>query len=171
MNRVTILLVTLVASSLCFASVECSLPSTEVDKIKRWGAIEDNNVGGLYGVPLILKINVKNIGEQPSWNTNDDNPPMSAKSAIQIATKFIGERLVDFPDAEWLITKITLLPLQASKGDVWCWQVSFTLQHEGVTTGHEILCGIYITMDGNIIEPQEDPWKGYEGKTIFRARK
>ena len=106
---------------------------------------------------IVIEIKNSVTRSQASWEHTDANPPVSARTALQIADKFRRERFQDHTFYDWSLEHAALTPLDI-KDDKWCWIILFKAVPKPGTGGSGLWpeFPVYVLMDGSILEP-EDP--------------
>src|SRR5215831_6397878 len=87
----------------------------------------------------------------PPWPANEDNPPLSPRSAIDIASKQLAALLPDGKD--WRLYEVTLRPIE----DRWVYLVQFLEPlrpvDQQLSTGFQIV----VLMNGVAVTPKVSP--------------
>ena len=86
----------------------------------------------------------------PAWPAGQDNPPLSARSAIDIASKELAELLPDGKD--WRLYEVTLRPIE----DRWVYLVQFLEPLRSNAGGQQLSSGfeIVVLMNGVAVMPR-----------------
>jgi len=86
----------------------------------------------------------------PAWPAGQDNPPLSARRAIDIATKQLATLLPDGKD--WRLYEVTLRPIQ----DHWVYLVQFLEPLRGNGGGQQLSSGfeVVVLMNGVAVMPR-----------------
>ena len=86
----------------------------------------------------------------PAWPAGQDNPPLSARSAIDIASKELAELLPDGKD--WRLYEVTLRPIE----DRWVYLVQFLEPLRGNGGGQQLSSGfeVVVLMNGVAVMPR-----------------
>jgi hypothetical protein len=97
-------------------------------------------------------ISRKAIANAPKWRDGDDNPPVSARSALVIATRERDriDRLLDYDRSvyKWKLKGISLKP---ADGGGWYWLVEFEQRAPSVSIlGMVPFLHIPVLMDGTV---------------------
>ncbi len=101
-----------------------------------------------------VEIDESLTSRQPKWESNEANPPVSARYAVLKANSFIKTKFPSIPKREWSFVSANLTPLDLKKAK-WCWVVRFDQQPEvGTTETHSPQLSIFVLMDGSVLEPR-----------------
>jgi hypothetical protein len=86
----------------------------------------------------------------PAWPAGEDNPPLSARTAIDIATKQLATLLPDGKD--WRLYEVTLRPI----ADRWVYLVQFLEPLRGNGGGQQLSSGfeVVVLMNGVAVMPR-----------------
>ena len=87
----------------------------------------------------------------PAWEKDAENPPLSAKKAIEAATKMKDSLVKDTKDFKWTFVSATLQPVSDSK---WVWMVHFDAVYRGPSSGIPNHLRIVVHMNGTAVQPQ-----------------
>src|SRR5205085_6896163 len=92
----------------------------------------------------------QDLQKTPSWPAGQENPPLSPRRAIDIATKQLGTLLPDGKD--WRLYEITLRPIE----NHWVYLVQFLEPLKGDGAGKQLSSGfqVVVLMNGTAINPQ-----------------
>jgi hypothetical protein len=82
------------------------------------------------------------------WNSDDDNPPVSARKAIKLATAALKTVAHDTSDWRWSLDSISLE--HDSDQDKWFWEANFYAPGSGRSQDYLV---IFVLMDGSVIKP------------------
>jgi hypothetical protein len=92
------------------------------------------------------------LDKSPSWNDDADNPPLSARKAIKLATQMKDSLVKDSKDFKWVLSTASLEPVGDDK---WFWLINFEAQFQGgLLDGHPHFLRLVVLMDGTVIKPQ-----------------
>ena len=86
----------------------------------------------------------------PAWPAGQDNPPLSARTAIDIATKQLATLLPDGKD--WRLYEVTLRPIE----ERWVYLVQFLEPLRGNGGGQQLSSGfeVVVLMNGVAVMPR-----------------
>jgi hypothetical protein len=92
----------------------------------------------------------QDLQRTPAWPSNQENPPLSARRAIDIASKQVATILPNGKD--WRLYEITLRPI----GDRWVYLVQFLEPLRGDTDGQQLSSGfqLVVLMNGAAVPPR-----------------
>ena len=95
----------------------------------------------------------QDLQKTPSWPANQENPPVSARRAIDIASKYLATLLPNGKD--WRLYQITLKPI----GDRWIYLVEFLEPLRGDAGAQQLSSGfqIVVLMNGVAVVPRVSP--------------
>jgi hypothetical protein len=96
------------------------------------------------GKQFDFKITRELLDNSPDWLDGQENPPLSARRALEIATAYLP-KLVSHPE-DWEAAEIQLTPHVNKK---WVYFVRFSEKKEGLQS----IFGIPVLMSGEAIEP------------------
>ncbi len=95
----------------------------------------------------------QDLQKTPAWAPSQENPPLSARRAIDIATRKLATLLPNGKD--WRLYAVTLRPLE----NRWFYLVEFLepLRNDGA--GQQLSAGfqIVVLMDGTAVTPKVTP--------------
>jgi hypothetical protein len=92
------------------------------------------------------------LENSPSWKDDAENPPLSAKKAIKLATEMKDSLVKDSKDFKWSLESTSLRP---ASGDKWYWLVSYEARFQGAgSTGVPHNLRLIVLMDGKVIKPE-----------------
>ncbi|CAN5570823.1 hypothetical protein BH10ACI1_BH10ACI1_22750 [soil metagenome] len=103
-------------------------------------------------VKYTVKISKEDLKDTPSWNPEEEETaPLSLQKAIEIGRTNL-KRIIPIADDKWRIWNISLEEMGENK---WFYIIEF----EPLTrlNGKHVKLGIFIKMDGTIIEPTVTP--------------
>ena len=92
------------------------------------------------------------VDKTPSWLENSENPPLSAKQAIQKASKFKDTIVVDTKDEKWVLRDAALCPFH---GEKWYWLIRFEAEPFAASFSgvpHDLK--LAVLMDGTVVKPE-----------------
>ncbi len=131
-------------------------PSAERHMVAQFSSY-DFNKGKRYD----FEVYEDDLAQTPSWQTDDEFPPLSPRKAEKLAKSQLKE-LVEQPD-KWRRGAIALH--QMSGGDKWVYIVHFSGFHPpGVIDGAVPMMRIVVLMNGRVIKPKTSP-HGVDQKT------
>ncbi len=104
----------------------------------------------VFSTQYVIEIKDKDLMASPDWSANDENPPLSARKAISIATKLKGKLIKDTDDIKWTIGQASLVPAKDSK---WYWLIYFDPVPQRPFSGNIQSLRLVVLMDGTAIEP------------------
>ena len=95
-------------------------------------------------------ITEQDLQAAPSWPANQDNPPLSARRAIDIASKELATLLPNGKD--WRLYEVTLRPID----DHWVYLVQFLEPLRSNAGGQQLSSGfeIVVLMNGTAVMPR-----------------
>jgi hypothetical protein len=100
-----------------------------------------------------FRINDEDLQKTPAWSPGQENPPLSARSAIEIARKQLATLLPNGKD--WRLYAVTLRPIE----DRWIYLVEFLEPLRGDGGGQQVSSGfqLVVLMNGVAITPRVTP--------------
>jgi hypothetical protein len=103
---------------------------------------------------LRVTLTTEDLERSPSWKTSADNPPLSAKKALQLATAKRLQIAKDRPDWKWELESLALKQADDTT-DKWFWLVHFEcFPTKGGIGGGLPDLRLVVLMDGRVIEPK-----------------
>jgi hypothetical protein len=88
----------------------------------------------------------------PSWDGDQENPPLSARKAINLANKLKDKLVKDSDDWVW---KFDSADLRQGYQDRWYWLVSYEGHFEkGALDGVPPTLRLVVLMDGTVVQPR-----------------
>lgn len=116
-----------------------------------------NEVDGVSDVPktYLSTLTDEALKKTPSWVKGAENPPVSARSAIKLATA-VKDRLVkDSGRWKWHYFCIHLQYRDYSEGKKWYWRVRFEALSDGSLPAVPPTVEVFVLMDGTTTKPVE----------------
>ena len=108
---------------------------------------QSNGFEGLYATIVTSEV----LANTPIWSNDDDNPPLSAKRAREIATRKMAVMTKGLEHFNWRLTSLSLERI----GDGWFWLVTYT--SPPTDTARALPIRIVVLMDGSVVEPKKIP--------------
>jgi hypothetical protein len=95
----------------------------------------------------------QDLQKTPAWAANQENPPLSARGAIDIATKQLAALLPNGKD--WRLYSVTLRPIE----NRWIYLVEFLEPLRGDNAGQQLSSAfqLVVLMNGVAITPKVSP--------------
>jgi hypothetical protein len=90
------------------------------------------------------------LEKSPSWKDDAENPPLSAKKAIKLATEMKDSLVKDSKNYKWTLTSARLEPAGGGK---WYWLIYYEAQFP-IGTGIPDHLRLVVLMDGKVIKPE-----------------
>lgn len=105
-----------------------------------------------FGKRYISTVTWKEINAAPKWGPDDDNPPVSARKAIKLATKVKDSLVKDDRHYQWRLDSVEL---HYWGGDNWYWVATYQAYFKGPggSTGPPIMLRLVVLMDGTAVKP------------------
>ncbi len=97
-------------------------------------------------------ITAEALERTPAWNESNPNPPLSARSAMQLADQLKGKLVHDTEDGQW---GRVAMELRLATADHWYWLARYEL--DTGTTGPIPDLIILVLMDGAVVTPRTYP--------------
>lgn len=128
-------------ASVLAAPSENSLCQDSPSDFKSWAHVGDKQ--------FLFTITKEMLDKTPVWDTKDQNPPLSAKRALELGTKQLQELFGD--TKEWRLDNIELFP--TSGGHRWIYLINFSDRRN--TKADEIapIFRIFVLMNGVAVPP------------------
>ena len=126
------------------------LDANEYRKIK-WSYFQ----GEKYAFGLKREV----VEEMPTWNIGQKMAPkVSPQGAYKVAKSWLDTLPLE-DGFRWDLDLLALEPVDIEKGK-WVWYVSFEYEVlEGGSSGPAPTMGIYVTLDGKLVQPVISKWK------------
>src|SRR4051812_37562608 len=86
----------------------------------------------VFGQKYAVRVPEKAVEAAPKWTQDLDNPPLSARKAIEAATAMQKELVQDTDKYRW---QFETVHLKRHQGDLWYWEVYFLAEPRGISTG------------------------------------
>src|SRR5438128_10198052 len=95
----------------------------------------------------------QDLQKTPAWPANQENPPLSPRRAIDIASKSLAALLPNGKD--WRLQEVTLRPLD----NRWVYLIGFLEPLRGDGAGRQLSSGfqIVVLMNGAAVMPRVSP--------------
>lgn len=128
-------------AALLVLSLPCAEPAARVK-------LHSHALGKCYSVTITEEA-LKNA---PAWKEDAENPPVSPRSALKLATEVKDKVASDNKDWKWQFESASLKHLE---GDRWYWLVSFEARPKGDVSiaGVAPNLRLVVLMDGTAIKP------------------
>ncbi len=108
---------------------------------------------------LACQVPYRDLLRSPPWQAGQENPPISARMAIDLADKEKSRYLVDAEIGDtprtWLMTEVSLVPGDDNR---WHWVVGYRRHsHHPVfgMLGDEFKLSVVVLMDGRVVPQKE----------------
>ena len=101
-----------------------------------------------------FNITEEQLNDTPSWQENADNPPLSARKAIQVAQAFLPKMIAK--SEQWTLHKLSLEKM--GDKDKWVYVVQFEGPHPG-GDGFVSTMDIVVLMSGVPVKPKVSEWE------------
>ena len=109
------------------------------------------HVSYVHGKKYEFSITVTQFKKMPKWDMKNENPPLSARKAIQLSEPLRQKLIPDTSEEEWKLRAVVLKP---SVFDKWYWVVIYEASPVRVTSqGPREEMSFIILMDGTVIQP------------------
>ena len=97
------------------------------------------------------------ISAAPAWKQDEENPPVSARKAIRLATKVKDSLVKDDEHFGWRMRSVEL---HEWGGDYWYWVATYEaiLQGGRASSGQPSQIRLIVLMDGTAVKPAVNPW-------------
>lgn len=96
------------------------------------------------GKQFEFTVTSKQLENCPEWLSEQDNPPLSARRALAVASDYLP-KLVSNAE-EWEVRDVRLRPVR----DKWVYVLEFSERREGVKSPFVIV----VLMNGEVVEPK-----------------
>jgi hypothetical protein len=118
-----------------------------------------NSVGpvisiGSYTADRQLAVSITNAAllASPPWDGKAENPPLSARKAIALASTKKDKLVKDSEDWKWHLESASLRPSDEGR---WFWLVSFVAYPQrAMLAGVPPTLRLVVLMDGTVVEPK-----------------
>ena len=98
----------------------------------------------------VVRVSGEDLEKSPSWKDDAENPPLSAKKAIKLATEMKDSLVKDSKNYKWTLTSARLEPAGGGK---WYWLIYYEAQFP-IGTGIPDHLRLVVLMDGKVIKPE-----------------
>lgn len=105
-----------------------------------------------FGKAYYSEISRDALNKSPAWNTEDENPPLSARKAINLSDARFKKLVKDTEDYKWRREEAAVVFL----GSKFCyWKITYEAWvTRGGSSGPPITIELFVLMDGTFIEPE-----------------
>jgi hypothetical protein len=104
-----------------------------------------------FGKHYIVRVSPKDLKQSPSWKKDEENPPLSARKAIKLATKMKDSLVKDSKDFKWELQSAALEP---AGNDKWLWIVCYQAVFSGASVSSVPHLRLAVLMDGKVVKPE-----------------
>lgn len=106
---------------------------------------------GSYGNGKQYTVSVSKdmLEKSPRWMEPDENPPISARRAIELATAMKDSLVKDSDSWKWKLRSASLEPIDGH----WFWEISFEGKFDGFLEGRPPNLRLVVLMDGTVVKP------------------
>jgi hypothetical protein len=100
-----------------------------------------------------FRISDEELEKTPAWATGEENPPLSARRAIEVGSRQIATLLPNGKD--WRFYAVILRPIE----NRWIYLVEFLEPLRGNAAGQQVSAGfqVVVLMNGSAVVPQVLP--------------
>jgi hypothetical protein len=91
------------------------------------------------------------IARSPAWKKDAENPPLSARKALELANAKKDALVKDGKDYAWYLDSLSLHP---GGDDKWYWLAHYLVRHKQDSTGPGTWLRLMVLMDGTVVEPK-----------------
>lgn len=115
--------------------------------------------GQAFGKKYTITMTYAVIKNTPDWTDSQENPPVSAKKAVKLATSLKDSLSKGNKKSHWELTHLTLMKIEGK----WIWLATFTpggeellaaLSQEADLEGSFPQLTLPVLMDGAVIKPK-----------------
>jgi hypothetical protein len=106
-----------------------------------------------YDHSYTVTVTREGLDASPSWWAEQDNPPLPAKRALQLATEKATQVLGERPGPHWKLESMQLIPAGTCK---WFWLFRY-VEDGTCCVGIPLNLTLAVLMDGSIVPLQIDP--------------
>ncbi len=103
------------------------------------------------GKQYVVTITQRALDESPGWDDKAENPPLSAKKALKLATDMKNSLVKDSDKLKWQLESLSLKPLPDGK---WYWLANYEARNQGHIEGRPESLRLVVLMDGTAIQPE-----------------
>jgi hypothetical protein len=116
----------------------------------------DTAFGLAFGKEYVIRLTKERMERAPKWTETSDNPPVSARKALQAAERLADRLIGGRPGFKRSLEEgIRLKPTRYG----WVWIVYFTWgPTDAMSTGIPHNLAVVILMDGTAVEPEIRDW-------------
>jgi hypothetical protein len=104
------------------------------------------------GKGFVIDVLDADLLKSPTWKVTEENPPVSAGRARQLATKLRDERVRPVKERPWKLGSADLCH-DIEGVDRWYWEIVFARPTEGRETTEEFRA--IVLMNGVVLQPRE----------------
>ncbi|WP_254507973.1 hypothetical protein [Anatilimnocola floriformis] len=100
----------------------------------------------------LVTISAEDVERSPAWSDDAENPPISARKALQLALAMKNSLVKDQDNFKWQLKSAELTPTFDRPGK-WYWLVTYEAIFQGGSTGMPPHLRLVVLMDGTVIKP------------------
>ncbi len=107
-----------------------------------------------FGKQYWVEVEYETLEKTPVWKDDAEDPPLSARKAISLATEMKNSLPKDSPGHEWVLESAALEP---TSNDRWIWLIAFRARHidpHVLQQGPGVHLRLMVLMDGTVIKPK-----------------
>jgi hypothetical protein len=114
-----------------------------------------------FGNCYVASVTGKDFDKTPDWSPDAENPPVSAKKAISLATKMKDSLAENGKNYKWVLDSAAL---HRWTGNKWYWVATYEVQYDGPRVGpNAAQIRIVVLMDGTAVRPEVSRLRGDGG--------
>jgi hypothetical protein len=107
--------------------------------------------GYAFGKSYVIVVTGDDLKKRPTWDQSAENPPLSARKALKLATDYPRRLIPGHADWEW---HLNYLGLRQTEG-MWYWLAHFeALPKNANFEGRAPNLYVAVLMDGTIVKPE-----------------
>jgi hypothetical protein len=99
---------------------------------------------------VVVEVTDTTIERAPAWHPKDENPPVSARRALKLATELKDTLVKDSEDRRWKFQSASLQ--KTLRGEHWYWLVTFWGVYHP-SGGRPIELQLVVLMDDTAVKP------------------
>jgi len=109
------------------------------------------------GKSFYVEISDEDLLKSPPWKSDAENPPISARRAIDLATQQQKMLVKDSKGRKWRFVTADLYP--DSSVDRWYWEVTFAIDTRPEDLSPQENLRVVVLMDGKVLKPVVRPYR------------
>jgi hypothetical protein len=98
-----------------------------------------------------VTISEEALKKSPAWQSDAENPPLSARKAIKLANEMKDSLVQDSKGYKWELQSASLEP---ADDDKWYWLINYEAHKPGLSNRRPDNLRVAVLMDGTVVKPE-----------------